>query len=114
MRAVLGNDIAIQAYREEKQSFPDGTLIARLAWAYTPSEDNNKVFGQQQSFVAGAPKEGVQFMVTGFGKIRRHGRLGVRPIQRRQAGRRGDDQDICFPCHAPAQAHDFVFTRYAP
>jgi len=20
----------------------------------------------------------------------------------------------CFPCHAPAKAHDFVFTHYAP
>ena len=20
----------------------------------------------------------------------------------------------CFPCHAPAKDHDFVFTRYAP
>jgi hypothetical protein len=20
----------------------------------------------------------------------------------------------CFPCHEPAKAHDFVFTRYAP
>jgi hypothetical protein len=63
LRAVLGDDIAIQAYREGKQEFPDGTVIARLAWAYTPSEENNKVFRQQQSFVAGAPKEGLQFMV---------------------------------------------------
>jgi hypothetical protein len=63
LRAILGNDIAIQAYREGKQEFPDGTCIARLAWAYTPSWENNKVFGQQQSFVAGAPTEGVQFMV---------------------------------------------------
>jgi hypothetical protein len=38
LRAVLGNDIASQTYREGKQEFPtDGTVIARLAWAYTPS-----------------------------------------------------------------------------
>ena len=56
-RAILGNDIAIKAYREEKLPFPDGTIIARLAWSYIPSEENNKVFGRAQSFVAGPPNE---------------------------------------------------------
>jgi hypothetical protein len=32
IRAVLGNDTAIKAYREPKLPFPDGTMIARLAW----------------------------------------------------------------------------------
>ena len=63
IRAVLGNDIAIKAYRERTRPFPDGTIIARLAWAYLPSEENNKAFGKAQSFVAGHPKNGVQFMV---------------------------------------------------
>ena len=63
LRAILGNDIAIKAYREGELPFPDGTIIARIAWSYVPSEENNKVFGRVQSFVAGAPKEGVQFMV---------------------------------------------------
>ena len=31
LRAVLGNDAAIKAYREGKLPFPDGTIIARLA-----------------------------------------------------------------------------------
>jgi hypothetical protein len=31
LRAVLGNDVAIKASREEKLLFPDGTIIARLA-----------------------------------------------------------------------------------
>src|SRR5580658_2025725 len=43
LRAVLGNDVAIKAYREGKLPFPDGTIIARLAWSYVPSEQNNKV-----------------------------------------------------------------------
>src|SRR6201996_1448374 len=53
LRAVLGNDTAIKAYREGTLPFPYGATIARLAWKYVPSEENNKVFGQQQSFVAG-------------------------------------------------------------
>ena len=60
--AVLGNDIAIKAYREGKLPFPEGAIIARLAWSYVPSEENNKVFGRSQSFVAG-PATNLQFMV---------------------------------------------------
>ena len=58
LRAILGNDAAIKAYREGKLPFPDGTIIARLAWSYVPSEENNKVFGRPQSFVAGPPTTG--------------------------------------------------------
>ena len=63
LRAILGNDVAIKAYREGKLPFSDGTIIARLAWSYVPSEENNKAFGRPQSFVAGPATNGVQFMV---------------------------------------------------
>jgi Cytochrome P460 len=36
IRAVLGSDVAIKAYREGKLPFPDGAIIARLAWNYVP------------------------------------------------------------------------------
>ena len=42
LRAKLGNEVAIKAYREGKAEFPDGTIIARLAWKQTTSEENNK------------------------------------------------------------------------
>jgi hypothetical protein len=45
LRAVLGNDMAIKAYREGKLPFPDGTIIARLAWSYVPLEESSKAFG---------------------------------------------------------------------
>src|SRR5271169_5272564 len=61
IRAHLGNDVAIKAYRGGKLPFPDGTIIARLAWTYLPSEENNKVFGRAQSFVPGSATN-VQFM----------------------------------------------------
>src|SRR6516165_4041852 len=60
--AVLGNDLAIQAYREGKVPFPDGAIIAALHYRHVPSEENNKVFGQAQSFVPGTPTN-IQFMV---------------------------------------------------
>ena len=60
--ALLGNDVAINAYREGKLPFPDGTILAALHYRNVPSEENNKVFGQAQSFVPGAPTN-IQFMV---------------------------------------------------
>ena len=113
LRAVLGNDVAIEAYRAGKQEFPDGAIIARLAWSYTPSEENNKVFGQPQSFVAGSPKEGVQFMVKDSVKYASTGGWGFAQFN---DGTPANETVLktCFPCHAPAKAHDFVFTRYAP
>jgi hypothetical protein len=60
--ADLGNDVAIKAYREGKLPFPDGTIIAALHYGHAPSAENNKVFGQAQSFVPGAPTN-IQFMV---------------------------------------------------
>src|ERR1700682_5659994 len=60
--AVLGNDVAIKAYREGKLPFPDGSIIAALHYSHVPSEENDKVFGNPQSFVPGPPTN-VQFMV---------------------------------------------------
>ena len=63
LRAILGNDVAIKAYREGKLPSPAGTIIARLACSYVPLEEMENAFGCLQSFVAGPPKNGVQFMV---------------------------------------------------
>src|SRR3984957_10956163 len=60
--AVLGNDVAIKAYRDGKLPYPDGTIIAALHYRNVPSDENNKVFGQAQSFVPGPPTN-IQFMV---------------------------------------------------
>jgi len=113
LRAVLGNDIAVNAYREGKYPFPDGTLIARLAWRYVPSEENNKVFGRTQSFVAGSPTNGVQFMVKDSRKYASTGGWGFAQFN---DGKPADEavHRTCFPCHEPAKDRDFVFTRYAP
>src|SRR5436190_20296620 len=36
--AVLGNDVAIKAYREGKLPYPDGAIIAALHYSHVPSE----------------------------------------------------------------------------
>jgi len=111
LRAVLGNDVAIKAYREATLPFPDGTIIARLAWSHVPSEENNKAFGRAQSFVAGAPTN-IQFMIKDSKKYASTGGWGFAQFDD------GKPIDVpvqeCFSCHVPAKPRDFVFTRYAP
>jgi hypothetical protein len=113
IRAVLGNDIAIKTYREAKLPFPDGTIIARLAWSHDASAENNKTFGRDQSFVAGSPKNGVQFMVKDSKKYAATGGWGYAHFD---DGKPADDAFLnkCFPCHQAVKDRDFVFTRYAP
>ncbi len=112
IRAILGNEEAIKAYREGRLPFPDGTMIARIAWSYVPSEENNKVFGRSQSFVAGPPTN-VQFMVKDSRKYATTGGWGFGHFQ---DGKPGDEafMKTCFPCHQQAKASDLVFTHYAP
>jgi hypothetical protein len=112
LRALLGNDIAIKAYREGTLPFSDGAVIARLAWSYVPSEENNKVFGRAQSFVAGSATN-VQFMVK---DSRKHAATGGWGFAQFKDGKPADAALLktCFPCHEPVKARDFVFTHYAP
>ena len=110
--AVLGNDVAIKAYREGTLPYPDGTIIAALHYKHVPSEENDKVFGQPQSFVAG-PQTNVQFMVKDSKRYASTGGWGFgffedgKPVAEAS-------MKSCFPCHAKEKARDLVFTRYAP
>src|SRR5262249_23560739 len=102
LRAILGNDRAIQAYREGKLPFPDGAVIARIAWAYVPSEENNKVFGRTQSFVPGPPTDWyLQFMVKDSKKYAATGGWGYAQFDKDGKPAPEAKMKTCFPCHEP-------------
>ena len=111
LRAVLGNDVAIKAYREGKLPFPDGAIIARLAWSYVPSEENNRAFGRPQSFVAGSPTN-VQFMVKNSKKFAATGGWGFAQFDDGKPRPRGGARLLCLP--RARQGGDYLFTHYAP
>ena len=98
LRVKLGNDVAMKSFRDGTRPFPDGTIIARLAYHQVTSEENNvaiRPFAERslspeettkllnESFVAGSPTN-VQFMVKDLKKIRLDRRLGLRSIYQRQ------------------------------
>ena len=110
--AVLGNDVAIKAYRAGTLPYPDGSIIAALHYSHTASEENDKAFGQPQSFVAGQPTN-IQFMVKDSKKYAATGGWGFGHFSN---GKAADAAFMkpCFPCHEQIKARDLVFTRYAP
>jgi hypothetical protein len=116
LRAQVGNDIAMKAFKEGTLPFPDGAIIAAIHWTRVPSEDNNKVldgpFPGTQSFVIGSLVN-LQFMVKDSKKYAATGGWGFADFK---DGKPGDKtlHETCFPCHKPAKDRDFVFTRYAP
>src|SRR5580658_2440549 len=116
LRAQLGNEIAIKAFKEATIPFPDGSIIAAIHWTRVSSEYNNSVldgpFPGAQSLVVGMPVN-VQFMVKDSKKYAATGGWGFADFK---DGKPGDKalHEACFPCHVPAKDHDYVFTHYAP
>jgi hypothetical protein len=110
--AMLGNDVAFRAFRDATLPYPDGSIIAALHYGHVASEENNKVFGDPQSFVPGPPTN-TQFMIKDSKKYAATGDWGFGHFNK--DGSLGTDAQLktCFPCHAKA-SRDFVFTRYAP
>ena len=113
LRAILGNDVAVEAAREGRLPYPDGTIIARLAWSHDPLEESGEAFGRPQSFVAGPPKNGVQFMVKDLSKYASTGGWGFGQFDEGEPAGEAVHR-TCFPCHAIVKARDLVFNRYAP
>jgi Cytochrome P460 len=117
VRAQLGNDLAIEAFRAGKLPFPDGAIIAALHWDEASSAENDKILASGfpgaglQSFVAGSAVN-VQFMVKDSKKYAGTGGWGFADFTNGRPGNEALHQ-TCFPCHEPAKARDFVFTRYA-
>jgi hypothetical protein len=116
LRAQVGNEPAIKAFKEGTLPFPDGAIIAAMHWTRVQSEDNNKVldgpFPGTQSFVIGS-RVNVQFMVKDSKKYAATGGWGFADFK---DGKPGDKalHETCFPCHTPAKDHDYVFAHYAP
>lgn len=110
---VLGNDVAIKAFREGTLPFPDGAIIAALHYSHVPSDENNKVFGDQQSFVPGAPTN-IQFEVKDSKKYSATGGWGFGHFNADGTPGNAALLKTCFPCHEPAKATDLIYTHYTP
>jgi hypothetical protein len=118
LRAQLGNDIAIEAFRAGKLPFPDGAIIAALHWNEASSDTDNQILASGfpcaglESVFAGSAVN-VQFMVKDLKKYAASGGWGYADFTNSRPGDLALHEK-CFPCHVPAKDHDYVFTHYAP
>ncbi len=107
LRGILGNTIALNAYRDGTLPFPDGAILAKLAWSHVQSTEFDA------AFVPGSATT-VQIMVK---DARRYASTGGWGFGRFIDGKPVDEAQhaTCFGCHAAnVKNHDLVFTRYAP
>ena len=115
LRIIVGNPIAIDAFRKGTLPFPDGTILVKVGWKREPSATDDAALGGPNTFVPGVRSQiaDVQIMVKdskkytttagwGFGKF-----LDGKPLDKAT-------HQACFACHAAhVAAHDFVYTQYA-
>ena len=107
LRGILGNAVAMKAYREGTLPFPDGATLAKLAWKQEPSTEFDG------AFVPGRATT-VQIMVKDSKKYASTGGWGFGRFIDGKAVDRAQ-HETCFGCHqAHVKDHDFVFTRFAP
>jgi hypothetical protein len=91
LRAVLGNAIAVNAYRDGKLPFPDGTILTKLAWKHVQSPEF------ESASIPGAATT-VQIMVKDSKKYPSTGGWGFgrfvngKPVDAAQ-------HETCFACH---------------
>ncbi|MFD0936432.1 cytochrome P460 family protein [Methylobacterium trifolii] len=116
IRAILGNEIALKAFRDGTRPFPDGAVIARLAWRYEPSPRNDAVFPAPQSFVAGAPTN-VQISIKDSKRYADTGGWGYGQFDAGVANKNVSLTQSCFACHTKLRdlspGSDLVFTPYS-
>ncbi|WP_375194357.1 cytochrome P460 family protein [Sphingobium sp.] len=114
IRAILGNAIAVKAFREKRRPFPDGAVIVRLAWRYQSSPRNDAVFPAPQSFIAGEPTN-IQVSVKDSRRYPGSGGWGYGQFERGIANPSATLAQSCFACHAKLKkGDDLVFTDWAP
>ncbi len=104
LRAVLGNTVAINAYRTGALPFPDGTVLVKLAWKHVQSPDLNlRPFRE-------LPRR-VQVMVKDSKKYAENRRLGI--LDALSAAYRFDEaqHQTCFACHDAARKHTTTSLR---
>jgi hypothetical protein len=106
LRVVVGNAVAIKAYREKTLPFPDGTILVKRAWKRVPSPE----FGPAS--IPGVATT-IQVMVK---DSKRYAASGGWGFGRFVNGKPADEaqHQTCFACHAArVKGHDIVFTRLA-
>ena len=106
MRVIFGNDIAVEAIRENKtRPWPKGTVLAKAAW--DQQEDKEGLIR------TGAFKQ-VEFMIKDEDKYAATEGWGFARFKTKKLlpfGKTALFANECINCHRPQKDEDFVFTQ---
>ena len=110
MRAILGNDIAIEAARRgETNPWPDGAVLGKVVWKEGPEKDWAPAIAPQQ-FIH------VEFMLKDTEKWAATGGWGYARWVGDELKPYGNDERFaqeCVACHTPIKSRDWVYTTPA-
>ena len=108
LRAILGNDIAINAAREGKTNpWPNGAMLGKIAW----KEATHEVWK-----AATVPGDFIQaeFMIKDAKKYAATGGWGFARwvgMDQKPYGKDASFVQECFGCHTPMKDNDWLFTH---
>lgn len=107
LRAVVGNKIAIDAYKLGKLPFPDGAMLVKLAWKRERSKEfPAATVPGQATTVQVMVKDSKRYAASGgwgYGRF-----INGKPVDAAQ-------HQTCFGCHESlVKDRDDVFTRFMP
>lgn len=105
VRAIVGNNIAINAGRSGKtQPWPEGTIIAKLSWKQQTHPN------WPQAIVPGE-FAGAEAMVKDSKKFAETGGWGFGYWEGQNLIMHDKEKAAtCFACHSPMKSHDYVYT----
>jgi len=110
MRAIVGNDIAMEAARKGKtKPWPDGAILGKLVWK-AETAANWPTATVPTKFVH------AEFMIKAAKKYEASGGWGFARWLGEEQKPYGKDAGFvqeCFACHTPVKGSDYVFTQPA-
>lgn len=112
IRAIIGNDIAVEAARSGNTNpYPDGAIVGKVAWEAVEDEAWPDAIVPGKFLIAEFMyKDSKEFASngTGWGWARWIG------AERKPYGENKEYVQECIDCHSPVEDKDWVFTHGAP
>jgi hypothetical protein len=110
IRAILGNEIAIQAVRSgQTNPWPDGSVLAKIVWQDTVHEQWSSATIPGKYLIS-------EFMIKDANKYSATGGWGFARwlgMEQQPYGKNADFVQECFSCHIPMKKNDYVYTHPA-
>ncbi len=112
LRYIIGNPIAVEAYRQGMKKFPDGSIIVKIGYSLKKNPDFEASVEpdviQRVEFMIKDSKRFKDTAGWGFARFVYDAKTGKYKV----FGKSPKDYMQCFSCHKLVERKDYVFTDY--